>query len=274
VNLGQEGYPGPGHVDRRWDGQRWIIWNGASWVAENAATVPYPSGPQPGWPPHSTAPSPASWGTPAPPWSGPQPAWHDAAGSPPPASWPMANHQPIDSSRAWLLAAVPVLQIAVEAGLLYSGNASAVGIGVFAAIALNTIVAIWDSRYLRSRGYRVSMVLGLLLMPVYLYRRAKTTQTTQGPFVAWLAALIVAVAGGAALESQFVTMDMNRVEQAITTDIDQKLSTSATVTCPSKEVYRVGSTFTCTAADGTGSALVEVHIENNDADITWRVIGG
>jgi hypothetical protein len=255
--------PSPGEPARQWNGQQWLWWDGQQWLPEQTAPYQPPPIQQPApyaYPQHYVHPAvypqyptPAAQG-----WPGP-----------PPTAWPVR----VDSSRAWLLAIAPLLQVAVAAALLFAGNAQAVLIGVVAAIGLNTVVAIWDSSYLKSRGYRVSVGLALLIVPAYLYRRSRELTESQALFVAWIAAFVIAIAGGAALDSHFVTLNMNTVEQAITDDLNTQASTQATVSCPSRAVYAVHDTFLCSARDSANSVSVRVQVENSNGDITWQYLG-
>lgn len=208
------------------------------------------------------------------------PAYAMAGAAAPPYATPAAAQAPaagvggLDHSRAWLLAVVPLLLFAIDAGFLFAGVVESNQVSWGIALAVNAAVSVWDSRYLKSRGYSVSTALAVLLVPGYLYQRSKALGLSQTPLVGWLVAFVVAVVGGVALASHFVTLDMTTVQTDVQKWVDEQAQTTATVSCPSRAVYAVHDTFLCTASDATGSATVQVRVENSSGDVTWQVLSG
>lgn len=178
---------------------------------------------------------------------------------------------PLDNSRAWLLAVAPLLSLCISAGLLFSGFSHATLLGIAIAIGVNTLIAVWDSRFLKGHGYDVSTTLAVFLVPVYLLRRSRVLGHHQAPLATWIAVFIVAFAGDAILSSRFATIDMSVVEAQIREDLE--LDASANVVCPGKAVHAVKSTFMCEVSDSQARAMVQVKVEDSDGSLTWEVVG-
>ena len=188
---------------------------------------------------------------------------------------PQATAEPsasVDNSRAWLLALAPVLTLAIDLALLSSGL-DATSFSLIAAAAVSIAVLVWDSRYLRNHGHDVGIGAGIILYPIYLFRRAKALRQAQTLTVVWMAAFLASIGGGAALANHYVTLDMDYVESSIADWVDSQAATSAFVTCPDRSTYPVGGSFVCTAGDFSGSISLRVTVENSDGDITWQALG-
>jgi hypothetical protein len=184
---------------------------------------------------------------------------------------PAALH--VDNSRAWLLAIAPVLSLCLDAALLFAGFPEAAIVSALIAISVNIALSVWDSRYVKSLGYDVSTGLAVFLVPIYLWQRSRKIGQGQALLAAWIAVFVLALAGSAALSSNFAVMDMRTMESDLQAAVDEQASTMSTVSCPSKSVYAVHSTFLCDATDSSGQAHVQVTIENSDGSYTWRLIG-
>ena len=183
--------------------------------------------------------------------------------------------QPVDNTLGWLLVIAPILIVVIDFALLASGAVEAYSYGFWIAIAFNTALAVTDSRLLNKRGYQVSSVLALFLIPFYLVQRSRATKQSYAMPAAWVALFIVSIAGSALVERTLgvLEMDMDFVEASIKSDVDRTFQTSATVTCPPETNYQVGEVFYCDVEDGTGSLQMEVTVENSNGDVTWRSLG-
>jgi hypothetical protein len=175
----------------------------------------------------------------------------------------------VDNSWAWLLAATPLLFVLIDAGLLLSGYAL---YGVSIVIGLLFIVALLlaDRAALKRVGIDLSIGWGVFLMPVYLGLRSRDSDQSYGPVAAWIAAAIASFAAYALLLSSIAELDIDRVEAFVKENADSFYGTAQQVECPDREVYRVGSRFTCEATDAEGVAQFTVTVE--DSDGTVRVL--
>jgi Protein of unknown function (DUF2510)/Domain of unknown function (DUF4333) len=183
-----------------------------------------------------------------------------------------ASRRSIDSSRAWLLAGIPLLTVLVELALLLLDSANALTFGIVASAVATIAAGAWDSGYLKSRGVDVSIFGVMYLVPVYLHQRSRRLGDGQWLLLAWIVSVCIAVVGGALLSLLFVVLNVPAVESAIATDILAKTSQQANVACPSRQVYAVGANFSCTAVSGAATLRVEVHVEDRDGDVSWRYI--
>ena len=189
---------------------------------------------------------------------------------------PSGNHSapaPVDNSRAWLLVAAPLLLLCISAAFLYSGVSEGLIVGFVLAVVTNTVLILWDSRYLKDRGCEVSTLLGIFFVPAYLAQRSSRLRQGQGPLAGWIAAFVVAIAGSALLGNHFVQLNMPYVQSSVSQWIDKQTGTQVSVTCPTRSVWAVGSTFICSASDSGGSVSIQVTVTNSNGDITWRAIG-
>jgi len=198
----------------------------------------------------------------------PPPAGEQTGPSPDPSA-PL----PVDNSRAWLLSAAPILSLCLDAALLFGGYAEAAVVSTFIALAVNTIISIWDSRYVRSRGFQVSTGLAIFLVPIYLLQRAKRTRQGQALLATWITVFFLSLAGSAALSSRFVTLDLQKVQTVVQAGINQQAQTQSTVTCPDRTLYAVGATFFCDIHASTGDAHVQVKVENSSGYFTYMLVG-
>lgn len=188
--------------------------------------------------------------------------------------YPTLPAEPIDNSRAWLLAGAPLLLLAVDAGFLYSGYAESTTVAWVVALAVNIALSAWDSHYLRSRGVAVPAMTGAWFIPGYLYQRSKALGIGQAQLVVWIATLAVSIVGTIVLESHFVTLDMSMIKSGIASWAEKSGTGAVNVSCPSRSVYAVHDTFVCTLSDGSSAAQVLVTVVNSNGYVTWEPIGG
>lgn len=96
------------------------------------------------------------------------------------------------------------------------------------------------------------------------------------PIWVWVLGVGFLVAVGAVKVPGFLggayEADITMIESEIESGIRRQTDLTATVECPSSIDWEVGRTFNCIATASDGSrAAVEVTMENDDGDITWRV---
>jgi hypothetical protein len=172
----------------------------------------------------------------------------------------------VDNSWAWLLAATPLLFLCVDAALLWSGYALPVVSLVVSLAALIGLLVV-DQAALKRAGAEVGAAWGFFIPPVYLGLRARRTDQSFGPLAAWIAAFVVSLAGSALLYSAFAQLDANRVEAFVKEQADAYYGKAQDVECPDREVYRVGSRFSCDVTDSEGTALLTVSVEDSAGTI-------
>jgi hypothetical protein len=188
---------------------------------------------------------------------------------------------------AWVVAATPVLLLAVAAAVAAMGGetgstAGYILIGDAVACVIAVIAAWRDARSLRSNQELAGTGIAWwsLLAPwAYLWARAaKRAGRTNLDWIllavslgAWL--LIIAISapivGKVAVAS--TTFNRVKVQNDIARGIDNQLGVRATVACPKDPPLKPGSTFQCLARATDGSrALVNVTIQDRSGDYTWR----
>lgn len=143
--------------------------------------------------------SPAVQSTPTPTISEPAPAERTSPslGQPSVSSQGMGN---IVDYYYWALATSPII-ITLTDGILTGATGPEAGavLGWFVAIALVLTVVSLDSSQLRRSGIRVPIWMGVVLPPLYIFKRAKATGRNQAAFITWLVTygllVIVTIAG-------------------------------------------------------------------------------
>lgn len=160
---------GPGML-RYWDGRAWT----GHQVPRSEQSA------QPGGPPSApTSSSPSSPDSPS------------SLDSPTETATPSSTY-------AWLLAATPIILLAVNAvlALLIPGDTPGVGSSVALGLVIGLVFA--DSQVLERAGVRVSKWWGVLLLPVYLILRTKRARSTAAIPLTWfglvLGSLVVSLA--------------------------------------------------------------------------------
>jgi hypothetical protein len=179
----------------------------------------------------------------------------------------------IDNAFAWTLAVTPLLLILVDGALAAAGVAAGVTVGIVIAVLVNTVLSIVDSKRLKAAGVNVPGVLAVFLVPVYLFvRQARTKQAAWIPLV-WCICFVASLANGQIVARTIgVPIDSSKVENAISTGVEQQSGVPVTVTCPSA-VVRVGSSFDCLVTDGSDTISATVTVQNAGGGIVWRIDG-
>ncbi|GAA4357379.1 hypothetical protein GCM10023185_22060 [Hymenobacter saemangeumensis] len=111
----------------------------------------------------------------------------------------------VDNTIVWILAFAPVLGMVLESilGSLMVPREPAFPGGPIPAqpslawvyLALNTALSIWDERRLKAAGYSTRPFGGiwLFLVPVYLFKRAKSLQQKPSYAWTWVAVLLASI---------------------------------------------------------------------------------
>ncbi len=188
------------------------------------------------------------------------------------------------TAAVWLIALMPVLQLATSVTLLLTGYGHNLPLMILVWIAPYAIVlglAAYDRLELRSIGHQdpASPLWAFLTAPGYLIIRAIHTVRETGigfaPLIAWsalsvaLLAAIIAVPG--LLISIMPGVFSGEIERAVTADA-AALGAEITVSCPDSPPVLVGELFTCRAAKPSGEAdSIAVSLQRENGWIAWRV---
>ena len=161
---------------------------------------------------------------------------------------------------AWLMVFSPLVYWIIELAMGVNANALVTFVVPF---ALNTWFVLADAKLLEASGYKVNRLLGFILVPIYLFIRSKSLKQPQLLFIIWLLVFGATIVGSSAgLQS----MDTSPIEASIS----EKLN-GADVTCPEQFLSIPGTSFTCLAEDETGSAIVEVKVQDAAGHVIWQV---
>lgn len=202
-----------------------------------------------------------------------------AASGSPPSSDSGVGHPEVSDGFAWALALAPLVIGLVEAILIPVVGMEGIGsAGLIAGVAINSLFAILDSRRLKEAGYDDNslLILALLLVPVYLWRRSRLLGRDQRHLIVWIAALLLSLTSGFSDFASGVVgneIDDAVVERAISDWFrDEVEAGQVDVECPAGIPAKRGETFRCVAEDSFGdSAIVEVEVQNNAGDVIWEV---
>jgi hypothetical protein len=176
----------------------------------------------------------------------------------------------------WAIAFLPLLLGLAD--LVFSASFSpevSSTVSVLSALALNVALVFADSKQLQRSGIYSNPMLGVIFVPLYLFKRAKLTSSTQKGLLLWIASLVMSmllsVLGSSFIGSQVSTAS---TEAAIKNWLVQSslADSSVTVTCPDTILAKPGATFICTA-DTVPADTLEVTIKNEQGDLTWQIIG-
>jgi len=183
--------------------------------------------------------------------------------------------KPVDSWPAWLIAFIPLLALAIAIGFADGNPVIAYNSG-WIALLLNIGITVWDNSRLKSAGYPSLMGWAVFLIPVYLYKRQKTTGQPIAPWLVWVGAFALSWASIAILPGLVgVPIDQGKVESGITSWVADKTGipvSSIRTSCPNPAA-KPGETFLCTVTGGGETANVQVTVENSNGDVTWQAIG-
>jgi hypothetical protein len=177
----------------------------------------------------------------------------------------------------WALSLMPLsigvagiaLGTALESSAAYLISAV---ISVFANIAL----VIADSNELKKSGLEISVWMGFLLIPVYLYRRAKLLGSPQIGLIVWTSALAVSFLVDSVASSSVGSMEStDQVESSITSWLleNDYVASDVIVECPDTVLSKPQATFLCNVTSSLDEIVLQVTVENEAGDVTWQVVG-
>jgi len=183
-----------------------------------------------------------------------------------------------DSSNTYLWALTIVPLFLGVAGLVFSAffeSQVSSAISIVCSLAINVGLVVADSKQLAKRNIDIDVMLGILLVPVYLYRRAKLTSSSQLGLLVWGGSLILSM-----LLSLIGTLFVGTQVSTAATETAIKnwmvnaslADSSAIVTCPDSVLSKAGATFIC-SVDTYPETTLQVRIENIEGDVTWQIIG-
>jgi hypothetical protein len=176
----------------------------------------------------------------------------------------------------WVLVFMP-LSIGVIGVALGTALESTAAYLISALISLvaNIALVIADSNELKKSGLEISVWMGFLLIPVYLYRRAKLMGSPQIGVLVWLAAVLVSFLVDSIASSSVGSMQSTDwVESSITSWLleNNYSSADAVVECPDTALFKPQANFLCNTTSSTGDFLLQVTIENEAGDFTWEIV--
>jgi hypothetical protein len=177
----------------------------------------------------------------------------------------------------WSLSLMPL--IVGVTGLALSTaleSSQALIISLVVALLANITLVVADSNELKKIGITSNVLLGILLIPVYLYRRAKLVGSPQVGLILWSVAFTLSFLVESFGASNVGSMESTeRVESYITTWLldNEYASADVYVECPDTVLSKPQATFLCNATSSSGETLLQVTVENVAGDVTWEVIG-
>lgn len=177
-------------------------------------------------------------------------------------------------SLAWILAFAPIAYGLLDVAFSQSlEDTAATIISSVLYFAVNTGLVLRDSKQLKEAGIEANTWWGILLVPVYLFKRAKNVGRPPTMGWAWAGAMVLSVVIPMVAASTLgVTISTAKVESEIVKGIERQAGISGvTVECPDTVQSKPGMTFTCIARDATEQVFVDVTVQNSAGDIVWQV---
>ncbi len=188
------------------------------------------------------------------------------------------------TAAVWVIALMPVLQLAVSIVLILTGLGHNLPIMILVWIAPYLIVlglAAYDRLELRHIGHQdpASPLWALLTAPGYLIMRAlhtmRETRAGFAPLIAWVALSVTLFAAIIAFPGLLISVlpgvFAGEIEHSVAADA-AALGADLTVTCPDSPPVVVGETFTCTAQKPSGATdSIVVSLQRENGWIAWRV---
>jgi hypothetical protein len=176
----------------------------------------------------------------------------------------------------WALSSMPVI-LGIAAIALSSVIESNLVLGTYwiFSFLINIALVTADSNELKRVGLESSVLLGILLLPVYLYRRAKLLGAPQVGIIIWLLAFTLSFIIQSFSQSNIGSMQSTEgTESSITTWLleNEYMAADVVVECPDTVLSKPGATFLCTATSSIEELLFQVTIENVSGDVTWQLV--
>jgi hypothetical protein len=144
------------------------------------------------------------------------------------------------------------------------------------AIAVNVLLVVADSNELKKHGLESNALIGILLIPVYLYRRAKTLKSPQTGLIVWFVAFFLSFLLQTIGASNVGSLQKTDYVETYITDwlLENEFATADVfVLCPDTVLFKPQTTFMCSANSSFGDIVLQVTVENVEGDVTWKVVG-
>jgi hypothetical protein len=144
------------------------------------------------------------------------------------------------------------------------------------AIAVNVLLVVADSNELKKHGLDSNVLIGILLIPVYLYRRAKALKSPQTGLIVWFVAFFLSFLGQTIGASNVGSLQKTDYVETYITDwlLENEFATADVfVLCPDTVLFKPQTTFMCSANSSFGDIVLQVTVENVEGDVTWKVVG-
>lgn len=176
----------------------------------------------------------------------------------------------------WVLSSLPVILgiLAIALSTVFESNL-VLGAYWIITFLINIALVIADSNELKRVGIESSVLIGILLIPVYLYRRAKLLGAPQVGLIVWLIAFALSFIIQSFGQSNIGSVqNTDVVESSITSWLleNEYASADVSVICPDTVLSKPGATFLCTATSSLEELLFQVTIENVAGDVTWELV--
>ena len=172
----------------------------------------------------------------------------------------------VTSAYVWAIVALPLFFAFID--LIISSRISvSQSFGLPLAIYwLATMLVVYaDSRALASAGFKLRAAWGVVLIPVYLFKRSRILKKPQVHFMAWFGSFVLSIGltfvGSAVLGT---TQDGS----VVATAIENWLEDGSTVTCPETYLSKVGSQFICTSTSGISFLAT---VTDADGTVQWEI---
>jgi Domain of unknown function (DUF4333) len=264
--------------------------------------------PPPGWPPPPVGWTPPAGWQPDPRWAPPPPGWRlwvedptsalptssshqtssqaasnffSHAADTPVISGPVVTRAPsvgeplaapsVDNTFAWLLACAPISFILLDVLMLSAGLSPSGVVAFVIAVAINSWLGVLDIRRLAAVGIKVSPLLPMLVVPVYLIIRTVKAKSIWVIPVLWFVTILVYIGsanfisgtGGVQMSSDSVQTLIAASEHAAGSDV-------GAVSCPKNPIVPVGGTFECQGTGGAQLYNYTVTVRSADGHFSWR----
>lgn len=188
------------------------------------------------------------------------------------------------TAAVWIIALMPVLQLATSIVLILTGLGHNLPIMILVWVAPYLIVlglAAYDRLELRHIGHEnpASPLWALLTAPGYLIMRAIHTMRETGagfaPLITWAGLSVTLFAAIIAFPGLLISIMpgafASEIEHTVTADA-AALGADLTVTCPDSPPVVVGESFTCRAEKPNGDTdSIVVSLQRENGWIAWRV---
>ena len=141
---------------------------------------------------------------------------------------------------------------------------------------MNVLLVVADSNELKKHGLESNVLMGILLIPFYLYRRAKALKSPQTGLIVWFVAFFLSFLVQTIGASNVGSLQKTDYVETYITDwlLENEFATADVfVLCPDTVLFKPQTTFMCSANSSFGDIVLQVTVENVEGDVTWKVVG-